>query len=169
MQSFPADPVHSRHAPPFNPALTSFADEVCATVARLFAYVGTLALIAILAIHGWDQLQTVLAEQPLSGAGWSVSDHPHRAFALNQLDPAEKSETYSILRHPLGGRRDNPAWRAAISCLSNRLLQSGSEPQPAELFAHAELKRGSCASPAASAAEQDWMTGDQNPRLRGTL
>ena len=40
-----------------HPALTSFADEVCATLARLFAYMGALALLGILGIHGWDQLQ----------------------------------------------------------------------------------------------------------------
>src|SRR5215469_6596097 len=135
MQSFPADPVHSRQATPINPALTSFADEVCATVARLFAYVGTLALIAILATHGWDQLQIMLAEQPLPAAGWSISDPSHRAFALNQLDLTEKSEAYTVLRHPLGSRKDIPQWTGAdgkaISCVLNRLtlLQSGNEPK----------------------------------------
>jgi hypothetical protein len=265
MQSFPADPAHSDSARQIHPALTSFADEVCATVARLFAYLGTLALIAILAVHGWDQLQIMLSEEPLRGASWSEGNRSHRAFALSQLDPSEKSETYIILRHPLGGRKDIlrwtgtdgrtlaeleiyrlggefdeapattadlaarmnetgpiegagiidskfglvalfrrtgatatgscagfikriddpalqisgfscqgdalPARRAAISCMLNRLtlLASGNEPKLAELFARAELKRGSCGGAIASAASEDWMTGVENPLLRGTL
>jgi hypothetical protein len=44
-----------------HPKLTSFADEVCATLARLFAYVGVVALFGILGIHAWDQLRTGLA------------------------------------------------------------------------------------------------------------
>ena len=35
------------------PALTSFADERCGTLARLLAYVGALALLAIVGIHLW--------------------------------------------------------------------------------------------------------------------
>jgi hypothetical protein len=46
------------------------------------------------------------------------------------------------------------------------LLTSGNEPKLAELFAQAELKRGSCASATASA---DWMTATDNPRLRGAF
>jgi hypothetical protein len=39
----------------------------------------------------------------------------------------------------------------------------------AELFARAELKRGSCAATAPSATSVDWVTGIENPRLRGPL
>ena len=265
MQSFPADPAHSHQPTRVHPALTSFADEVCATVARLFAYLGTLALIALLAAHGWDQLQIMLSEEPLPGASWTPGDRSHRAFALSQIDPSEKSEAYTNLRHPLGGRKDILSWtaadgktlaeleiyrlggefdptpaatadlttrmnetgplegagtidskfglvalfrrtgakeagscvgfmrriddpalqisgfscqgdtlparRAAISCMLNRLtlLASGNEPKLAELFAHAELKRGSCGGAIASAASEDWMTGVENPQLRGTF
>jgi hypothetical protein len=35
-------------------ALYSFADECCGTLARLVAYVGALALLAIVAVHLWD-------------------------------------------------------------------------------------------------------------------
>ena len=34
-----------------HPPLTSFADECCGTLARLLAYVGVLALLAIVGIH----------------------------------------------------------------------------------------------------------------------
>ena len=64
-----------------------------------------------------------------------------------------------------------PARRAAIGCMLNRLilLTSGNEPKLAELFARAELKRGSCASAALPATSADWVTGRENPRLRGSL
>ena len=57
-----------------------------------------------------------------------------------------------------------PARRAAISCMLNRLvlLTAGNDPKLAELFARAELKRGSCAA-ATSAVSADWVTAAQNP------
>jgi hypothetical protein len=65
-----------------------------------------------------------------------------------------------------------PARRAAIGCILDRLilLTAGNDPKLAELFAHAELKRGNCA-PAAAApvTSADWVTGAQDPRLRGSL
>ncbi|MBR0940144.1 MULTISPECIES: hypothetical protein [Bradyrhizobium] len=60
-----------------------------------------------------------------------------------------------------------PARRAAIVCTLNRLtlLTSGNEPKLAELFAHAELKRRSCAPQGSS----DWLLGAANAQLRGAL
>jgi hypothetical protein len=54
------------------------------------------------------------------------------------------------------------------------LLTAGNDPKLAELFARAELKRGSCApanaAPANStAAAANWVTDTQDPRLRGAL
>jgi hypothetical protein len=109
MRSFwtnPADPLaNSPFSAQIHPALTSFADEVCATIARLFAYVGTLALIAILAVHFWDQLPQ-LAGDAAATPSWSVANHSQPAFALSAPGQAEKSITYTILRHPQGGRKD---------------------------------------------------------------
>jgi len=65
-----------------------------------------------------------------------------------------------------------PARRAAIACTLNRLvlLTARNDPRLAELFAHAELKRGSCAAASAPPlASADWVTGAQNPLLRGSL
>ncbi|MGA7807481.1 hypothetical protein [Bradyrhizobium sp.] len=275
MSSFSIDPADSRTPIQIRAELTSFADELCATVARIFVYVGTLALFTILAIHGWHQLHAVAAGDPSgkarwSKAGWSVADHSHPAFAVSQPDPAGKSVTYTIFRHPLGGRRDVlrwtgtngqpvaeleierfggeidsspsqnadlaarmelphgaeletagvidskfgavtllhqagskesatqgtsaclgfvkrfddpalrisgwscegdalPARRNAVGCLLDRLvlLVSGNEPKLAQLFARAELKRGTCLATGPSVA--DWMTGPATPELRGTF
>ena len=64
-----------------------------------------------------------------------------------------------------------PAKRAAIGCLLDRLvlLTSGNEPKLAELFARAELKRGSCPASGTAPLSADWLTGTDNPRLRGLL
>ncbi|WP_407177871.1 hypothetical protein [Bradyrhizobium sp. STM 3562] len=105
-----ADPASSPFSTRFDPALTSFADEICAMVARLFAYVGTLALVAILAVHFWEQLPDISGSREAPRSDWSVADRSAPAFALSVLNPDEKSGTYTILRHPQGGRRDIFRW-----------------------------------------------------------
>jgi hypothetical protein len=265
MQSFSADnPPNPTYC---SGALTRFVDEVYATFARLFAYVGVLALFGILGVHAWGQFRDEFATKPAPEAGWSVADRSLPAFALSPQDisdKSDKSDAYVILRHPSRGRKDVfrwsgtgekpaaeleiyrpggeysatvsaraelaermvapgaeleaagmieskfgsvtllrqagaregagsclgyfkridgpalqisgwscqgdslPAGRAAIACVLNRLtpLTSGNEPKLAEYFAQAELKRGNCASAAASA---DWMTRAENPDLRGAF
>jgi hypothetical protein len=65
----------------------------------------------------------------------------------------------------------SPARRAAIGCILSRLilLTAGNDPKLAELFARAELKRASCTASTTSATTADWVTGAENPRLRGTF
>jgi len=115
MQSFATDndPFHSRHSGQIRPALTSFADEVSATVARLFAYVGVLALFGILGINAWNQLQFEWIEEPSLGTGWSVAERASPDFALEGQITSEKSDdsnAYLVLRHPGGGRKDVLRW-----------------------------------------------------------
>jgi hypothetical protein len=65
-----------------------------------------------------------------------------------------------------------PARRAAIGCILDRLilLTAGNDLKLAELFAHAELRRGNCVpASAAPVTSADWVTGTQDPRLRGSL
>jgi hypothetical protein len=65
-----------------------------------------------------------------------------------------------------------PARRAAIGCILDRLilLAAGNDPKLAELFARAELRRGNCMpASAAPVTSVDWVTGAQDPRLRGRL
>ena len=114
MQSFSAEEsARSLDPGKIHPSLTSFADEVCATVARLFTYVGVLALFGILAVHGWDELQVDLAADAPPPPGWSVADRSYPAFALSPpdaSDKSEKSDAYVVLRHPGGGRKDILRW-----------------------------------------------------------
>ena len=277
MQSFSAEPAKSHYKSHYttriHPALTSFADEVCGTLARLVAYVVTLALLAIGGMALWEQLPDAAEmdrsarDASLKGA-WSLVDRSSRAFAVSQFDPHDKTEAYEIFRHPKGGRRDVfqwrgadkrpvaeleiyrpggelghagpaiaeiaarmdpgglreleaaglidskfgtvtllrlisgaeaargclgfmkrvsnsnfrisgwscqgdnlPARRAAISCMLNRLtlLSTGNDPKLAEIFARAELRRADCATSAAPALSADWLTGRDNPQLRGAF
>jgi hypothetical protein len=240
-------------------------------LARLVVYVGALALLAIVGIHLWDQLPPVEAAEASTKAAWSVATRSHPAFAVSQFDLAEKTETYEILRHPRGGRKDIlrwaaadgkqgqkpvaeleiyrrggessesepladiavridpgglreleaagiidskfgavtllrhaggggdaraclgfvkrldepnvqisgwscqgdglPARRAAIGCVLSRLilLTAGNDQKLAELFARAELKRGSCTASVTPAASVDWVTSAENPALRGGI
>ena len=277
MQSISAEPAKSQYKPHYtariHPALTSFADEVRGTLARLVAYVMTLALLAMGGMALWEQLPDAAAMDPSARDAslkdaWSLVDRSSRAFAVSQFDPHEKTEAYEIFRHPKGGRRDVFQWRgadkkpvaeleiyrpggelglagpaiaeiaarmdpgglreleaaglidskfgtvtllrlisgaeaargclgfmkrvgdsnirisgwscqgdnlptrrAAISCMLNRLtlLSTGNDPKLAEIFARAELRRADCATSAMPALSADWLTGRDNPRLRGAF
>ena len=252
-----------------HPALRSFADECCGTLAHLIAYVGALGLLAIAGIHLWNQWPAAAPLEPSAKAGWSRAERSYPAFAVSHPDLVEKTVSYEVLRHPEGGRKDIirwavqgerpvaeleiyrpggesgesgpsapenvagidpalaseaesagvidskfgavplfglagaaeggarsclgfvkrfdtanlrisgwwcqgdtlPARRAAIGCTLNQLtlLSAGNDPKLAELFARAELRRGSCAATTAAASSADWVTGIENPRLRGTF
>src|ERR1700690_167513 len=105
MQSNPDSRFH------IHPALTSFADECCATLARLIAYVGALALFAIVSLNFWDQLQLITAAaEPADQPGFTLASRSRPAFAVSSLDLPEKSDTYDIFRHPAGGRKDIFHW-----------------------------------------------------------
>jgi hypothetical protein len=93
-----------------HPALTSFADECCATLARLIAYVGVLVLLAILGLHAWDQLQFDITTEAADPTAFTLASRSRPAFAVSAFDLPEKSETYEIFRHPEGGRKDVLRW-----------------------------------------------------------
>ena len=274
MRSFWGTRADSHDATGIHPALSHFVDECYATLSRLLAYVGALALVAILIVHFWDDLRPGPDEMPQVRAEWSVATRASQAFTVSQMDSSGETATYEVLRHPEGGRKDIlrwasggekadkganptaeieiyrpggeligtdsiaadlagrmdpgggrdleaagmidskfgpvtllrltgrpsdasaclgfikrldnptlritgwscrgetwPARRAAVGCLLNRLilLAAGNEPKLAELFARAELRRGSCAPDATAANQSDWVTGAENPPLRGAL
>jgi hypothetical protein len=102
------------HSQPDNdfihPALTSFADECCGTLARLMAYVGALVLFAIVGLHFLNQLRLELPGDPADQPSFVRAERSRPAFAVSSLDPPEKSESYEIYRHPEGGRKDIFHW-----------------------------------------------------------
>ena len=93
-----------------HPALTSFADECCATLARLIVYVGALVLFAIAGLHVWNQLQLDMGADPADQPSFMRASRSRPAFAVSALYPPEKSESYEIFRHPAGGRKDVFGW-----------------------------------------------------------
>jgi hypothetical protein len=108
MQSPEAGPAVSPTQ--INLALASFVDDVVGTLAHLFLYVGALALFAILALAGLSQLPELRDDEPADKPGWAVADRSHPAFAVSKLDSSEKPASYTIFRHPEGGRRDVMRW-----------------------------------------------------------
>jgi hypothetical protein len=112
MRSFPADPATSHYTTRIHPALTSFADEICGTLARLVAYLLTLALLAIGGIYAWDQLPDATAMEP-EARDWTLATRSSPAFAVSQSDSRDKTEIYEIFRHPEGGRKDVFRWSDA--------------------------------------------------------
>ncbi|RXT48403.1 hypothetical protein [Bradyrhizobium betae] len=91
-------------------ALANFADEVVGTLARLFAYVGILVLFAILGLAGLGQLPSLRDDEPTEKPGWTEASRSQPAFAVSRLDSSDKTVSYTILRHPEGGRRDVLRW-----------------------------------------------------------
>ncbi|MCK1514627.1 hypothetical protein IVB22_19035 [Bradyrhizobium sp. 190] len=267
MHSFPAGSASSYNTLSIRPVLASFVDEVCGTLARLCAYLMTLALMAICGIALWHHLPDVTAMET-SPKIWSQAGPIAPAFAVSHLIFPGKTETYEVFRHPEGGRKDVFRWsgiggtpvaeleiyrpgeeidqvgsaagylaarmdpggpreleaagiidskfgavtlfrrvggteaarsclrffkhvdepkvrlsgwsclgedlptrRTAISCMLNRLvlLTAGNDTKLAELFAHAELRRSDCAASGPPALSGDWVTGADNPRLRGAM
>ncbi|GIQ79237.1 hypothetical protein [Bradyrhizobium sp. RD5-C2] len=112
MRLFRADPAAPHHTR--NPSdLTSFVDEVYATLSRLFAYAAVLALFAALGTYLWKQLPDATAMSAPTAAGWNVAGRLPPAFAISKIDPRDKTETYEIFRHPEGGRKDVFHWTDA--------------------------------------------------------
>ena len=111
MHSFPASSANSHYTPRIHPALASFADEVCGTLARLFAYLMTLALIAILRHRALGPV----ARRHGDGDRRPRPVEPGRRARARRSPSASsichgKTETYEIFRHPEGGRKDVFRW-----------------------------------------------------------
>ena len=103
-------PSNQDHHRGIHPVLTSFADECCATLARLIAYIGALVLFGIVAIHFWNQLQLDIVAEPTERPGFALAQRSRPAFAVSSPGSQDKSETYEIFRHPEGGRKDIFHW-----------------------------------------------------------
>ena len=110
MQSLEAGTAAPANRTTLHLALAAFADEAVGTLARLIAYVGSLVLFAILALAALGHLPALHDDAPVAQPGWSAADRSHPAFAVTRLDSIDKSVSYTILRHPRGGRRDLIRW-----------------------------------------------------------
>lgn len=86
-------------------------DEVCATLARLIAYLCALALLFIFGVYLWDQMPDMHSET-FARPEWTEASRSTPAFASNQYDLSYKTKSYQIFRHPEGGRKDVLRWNA---------------------------------------------------------
>ena len=91
--------------------LKSAVDEICGTLARLIAYLCTLALLFIGGVYLWDQLPDMHSDAT-ARPEWTVANRSVPAFASNQYDLSYKSKSYHTLRHSEGGRKDVLRWNA---------------------------------------------------------
>jgi hypothetical protein len=141
MRPFSATPDTPQYHARIHPALTSFADECCATLARLIAYVGALALLGMVGVHLWDELPTAAAVEPAAKPGWSLASRSRPAFAVSSLYLSEKSETYEIFRHPEGGRKDVFHWgpQDEKPVVELEIYRPGDEFNPSEALLEAEI------------------------------
>lgn len=96
-----------------HPALRSFADECSAVAVRILAYLCGLAVLAVIAVDLLSAVpvaaNTGLPALPTQ-QGWVPASRPHPAFAISKLDLSDRTDTYEILRHPEGGRKDILRW-----------------------------------------------------------
>ena len=107
MRSFSPAPANSHYTTRIHPALASFADEACTPVC-LCGDARTACHPRRALLGPWDAAGGVA--EPAVKASWSAATRSHSAFAVSPLDPSEKRETYTILRHPEGGRKEIFRW-----------------------------------------------------------
>jgi hypothetical protein len=128
MQPFQAGPAKSHYTTPIQSTLTGIADEVCGTLARLLAYVMTLALFAIAGFYVWDLMPDATTMEP-AAKGWTLASRSSPAFSISQIDSRNKTESYEMLRHPNGDRKDVFHWtdQASRPVAELEIYRPGSE------------------------------------------
>jgi hypothetical protein len=87
---------------------------------RLLAYVCGLAMLAVIAADLYERHSGEIIRQAEETVGplsvpqdWAPATRSPPGFAVRTTDFSNRTETYTILRHPLGGRKDLIAWRLA--------------------------------------------------------
>jgi hypothetical protein len=101
-----------------HPVFINFAEEFRAISVRMMAYVcgvGALALIASDLFTGVASNMVEAAIPLRSRDAWSPAVRPQPSFAAPVADFSSQSESYEILRHPEGGRKDILRWSAALA------------------------------------------------------
>jgi hypothetical protein len=101
-----------------HPVLMNFAEEFRAVCVRLMAYLCGVGALAIIAADLFSGAAVDVAEPPMplrSRDAWTHAVRPQPAFSAPVADFSSQSESYEILRHPEGGRKDILRWSAARS------------------------------------------------------
>lgn len=88
-----------------HPALHSWRDDLTATLIRLLAYLGGLALVSIAAAQFFQSKPVMDAIAPADRSAWIAVERPFPAFALSIPEAAGAPAGYAIRRHGEGGGR----------------------------------------------------------------
>jgi hypothetical protein len=162
-----------------HPALTSLLDEWYRLLAGLMAYVGGLALLAMLGVHVWDQLQSDQS-WVIDAIEQSLADEPRPIMQSRPdsppapLDYPEKTATYEVLRQALQARKHDSTWparplqQAPIGCVNAR-SDGLTPPDRADQVAAGEFSQTGCRSALPASTSPDWLSSAGQLTLRGTL
>jgi hypothetical protein len=115
--------------------LLGFANELSATCVRLFAYIGGIVVLAVVAAKVFGTPTVEAAVDPSPRAQWTDVERPFRAFAATVPEFAEAEPGYAIRRNAKGGGRKDimrwgPAWddpAGAGSRLTIEIYRPGKE------------------------------------------
>lgn len=88
-----------------HPALHSWREELPATVVRLLAYVGGIAVLSTIAAQIFQAPPVMAPINPVHRPKWVEIDRPFPAFALSIPEAADAGFSYIIRRHAEGGGR----------------------------------------------------------------
>jgi hypothetical protein len=88
-----------------HPALYSWRHDLPATLIRLMAYLGGLALLSIAAAQFFQSKPVMVAITPADRPAWIEIERPFPAFALSIPEATDAPAGYAIRRHADGGGR----------------------------------------------------------------
>jgi hypothetical protein len=89
-----------------HPALYSWREDLPATVVRLLAYIGGIAVLSMAAAQIFQSPQVMTPIAPThQPPAWSEIERPFPAFALSIPEAADAPSAYAIRRHSTGGGR----------------------------------------------------------------
>ena len=96
------------------PASYSVPQDIRATILRVFAYMGGLAVLAIMAAGFFRTPLGLAAIDPSPQPKWTNVERPHPAFELLQPELAASTSNYAIQRRAAdGARKDMLTWGEA--------------------------------------------------------
>jgi hypothetical protein len=96
------------------PISTSVPGDIRATIVRILAYMGGLAILAIAAASFFRPPAGLAAIEPAPAPEWVNVDRPHPAFELQMPQLAAEASGYAILRRTAdGARKDVLSWGEA--------------------------------------------------------
>jgi hypothetical protein len=88
-----------------HPALHSWREELPATVVRLLAYIGGIAVLSMAAAQFFASAPVMTPIAPAHAPVWSEIERPFPAFTLSIPEAADTPSAYAIRRHNTGGGR----------------------------------------------------------------